>query len=92
IHYAYDADLSPPFEKIRESPLRFTWGYKNPEYYAADNKASKGSVTIVVILDKPDRLITEHIKQKIKGYRKIKVFENSTDIFRYSPFVTVYQP
>jgi hypothetical protein len=92
IYYYYDASFLPPFERIRESPLRFTWEYKNPEYYIANNKGSKGNVAVVVITNKIDELLPNHIEQKIKGYKKIRVFKTSTGVFRYRPIVIIYQP
>ncbi len=92
IYYYYDASFSPPFERIRESPLRFTWEYKNPEYYIANNKGPKGNVVVVVITNKIDELLPNHIEQKIKGYKKTRVFKTSTGVFRYRPIVMIYQP
>ena len=91
IHYQYTNGFMPSFDEIKESSLRFTWEYKNPEYYAAKNEDSKENTAIAVISNGPVRALPKHIEKKVKGYKQVKVFENSTGLFRYSPFVKVYQ-
>ena len=91
ILYRQDKDFSLPFEKIEKSPLRFTWEYKNPAYYIKDDKDS-GKDAIVIISNRTNKLLPNRIKRKIKGYKKTRVFNTSTGIFRYSPVVTIYMP
>jgi len=47
IRYLYDDKDVPPLEEIKESPLRFTWEYENPEYYKNSVHDSKKNKTIV---------------------------------------------
>ncbi len=79
-------------EKIQKSPLRFTWEYKNPEYYTANNKVSKWNITVVVISGGPEEILPNYVEQKIKGYRMSKVFKTSDKLFQYRTIVKVYQP
>ena len=92
VHYQYDLVFKPSFEEIKESSLRFTWEYRNPEYYAVRDNDLKDKKAVVVISNGPLKALPEHIEQKVKGYKNVKAFENSTGLFRYSPFVQVYQP
>ena len=91
IAYHHDPDLTLPFEKIEKSPLRFTWEYKNPEYYLPDQSIKDGNSAVVVISNRPLRDVPDDILEKIKGYKAARVFSTSTGIFRYSPVVSVYQ-
>ncbi|HDN94612.1 MAG TPA: glycosyltransferase family 39 protein [Nitrospirae bacterium] len=91
IAYHHDPDLTLPFEKIEKSPLRFTWEYKNPEYYSPDQSVKDGNSAVVVISNRPLRDVPDDISEKIKGYKAARVFSTSTGIFRYSPVVSVYQ-
>jgi hypothetical protein len=89
IYYTYN--LRPPaFEKIEKSPLRFTWEYRNPEYYKTDGKGFEKAPVVVVITNGENRLLPGYVRQKIKDYKRIKVFNSYTGIFRYSPVVSVY--
>ena len=91
ISYHYDDKVVPPLEAIEKSPLRFTWEYRNPDYYKKyvnDN----GKNTAVVVISNGDDALPEYITEKITGLEQINIFNTSTGIFRYNPVVTVYQP
>ena len=90
ILYRHDTKYSLPFEKIEKSPLRFTWEYKNPEYYMKEKKGLLKYPAIVVISNRGEKILPERIKDNVRGYERIKTFETTTDLFRYSPVVTIY--
>jgi len=99
IYYSPDVAYAPPFEEIKESPLRFTWEYKNPEYYEhrhLKNRSAAGSYeqnhAIVIISNGNIRALPDHIAGEIDGHRKSRVFDTSEGIFGYDPVVTVYLP
>lgn len=92
VFYQYDSESLPPFEKIEKSPLRFTWAYKNPEYYSIDNKGSQERAVVVIKSKEHHRPLPNHIEQKLKGYKKTKVFKTSTGNFRYKTEVTIFLP
>jgi len=89
ITYDYSNVSNPLREKIEESALRFTWEYKNPEYY--NNKKSKEDSAVVVISDDANDPLPDDIKQQIAGYRLSKVFDKFEGIFLYRTIVRVYQ-
>lgn len=91
IYYHYDVGFLPPFEKIRESPLRFTWEYKNPEYYSTNRNKVAGNTAIVVISSELGQTIPDYITQRTKGFHMSKIFKDSTGVFRYVTIVSVYQ-
>ncbi|MBI4655002.1 MAG: glycosyltransferase family 39 protein [Nitrospirae bacterium] len=88
IIYHYDKDFSPPPKDFEKSPLRFTWEYKNPEYYTGSIDGS--GKAIVVIYSDLEATLPPYILQKIEGYRYSDIFKISEDVFQYKTFVTVY--
>ena len=82
-----DNSFSPPQEKINTSSLRFTWEYKNPQYYMPKGN----STTVVVISNALEEILPGHIKQKIEGYHLSRVFKTHEGIFRSKIFVRVYR-
>jgi hypothetical protein len=77
-------------EKILTSPLRFSWTYKNPDFYTAAD-ACQGGGPVVVIIPEYDQSIPGDILTRISGYEKKAEFGVTTEIFRYSPRVIIYQ-
>lgn len=95
ILYHHDTAYSLPFEEIKESPLRFTWEYKNPQYYHNENyipSPQPEPAPIVIISNGSVRALPDHIAEKLKGYKKTRVFDTSEGIFGFSPVVTIYLP
>jgi hypothetical protein len=98
ISYYHDATYSPPFEEIRESPLRFTWEFRTPRYYYPPlKKGGRGgfydkSEAIVLISNGYVKTLPDYIEKELKGYSKNRVFDTSEGIFGFNPFVTVYLP
>ncbi len=92
IVYYHDADFAVLFEKIKESPLRFTWEYSNPEYYQGDYCSVTDNSAVAVIANMNIKEFPDSIKKKIAGYKLAKVFEVSTGRFHYSPAVRIYLP
>lgn len=83
---------SPPQEKIKTSPLKFTWEYENPEYYEAAKDRAEASHAVVVISDSMNPSLESDIKEYLNGYRLSKVFNTSEGIFKYQTVVSVYEP
>ena len=91
IIYNYNREsFLQPKETIEKSSLRFTWEYKNPVYYNADNYGDKDSA-VVVISENPQDVLPGDIRQRVEGYRLSAVFKTSEDIFSYRPCVRIYQ-
>lgn len=90
IYYDNEQQVSLPLEEIKTSSLRFTWTYKNPEYYTADDADTARLSAAAVISNGPIDRLPDRLREKLKGYRQDKVFKRSTGIFMYSPVVTIY--
>ena len=91
ILYNYDPGFLPPFQRIKESPLRFTWEFQSPEYYTTDRKLFKEHRALVILSNGPVSQLPEDIEKKMEGYTKTRTFESTTSIFRYSPVVMIYE-
>lgn len=92
IFYQYNHNF-PSREKIKESPLRFTWGYKNPEYYVYSNSNSNLDEKFypVIVIISGDGVLPDQVRERLKGYQKTRVFDRSTGIFRYQTIIEVFQ-
>lgn len=87
----YKYTKSPLMKWVRESSLRFTWEYKNPEYYGMAGKESGEADAVVVISNRADQPLPDYVRQRLEGYRISKVFRTVTGVFRYRTIVTVYE-
>ncbi|OGP66218.1 MAG: hypothetical protein A3K22_05415 [Deltaproteobacteria bacterium RBG_16_42_7] len=89
IFYFYDEWVLPPSNKYKESPLRFTWEYKNPAYYSLVNNLNKKNQALVFISSDPGK-IPLYYEKRIKGFLMKKVFNVSEGVFNYKTFITIY--
>src|SRR5208283_4193129 len=87
IHYTYKLQYVPPSEEMAVSPLRFTWIYKNPEFY--EGHFAPGGPVAVISGDPPGRL-PETVSEKLRTLEHSKSFILADDIFTHQTFVTVY--
>ncbi len=98
-HNAGQRDLDS--REIRMSPLRFTWEYKNPRYYAQScssfrqknaepviNGRQVGAV--VIITDRLDEGVPDHQGKITMKYHKMKVFDQDENEFTFKTFVKIY--
>lgn len=87
IHYTpppLPADLG---ERKTVSPLRFTWEYRNPPYYA---RPQRNGAAVAVIAGEADAPLPEHILGKIRGMRNSRSFALPDDIFLHKTYLTIY--
>ncbi|HYA32284.1 MAG TPA: hypothetical protein VED67_05940, partial [Thermodesulfovibrionales bacterium] len=89
IVYRYDPAF-PEEEEAKNSPLRFTWEYKNPSYYSGGYREE--NIPVAVISGGPYETLPEDIGERIKGYRLSREFDVYEGIFAYRSMVTVYEP
>ncbi len=104
IHYVYCRGgylkYMPPPEKIAVSPLRFTWKYKNPDYYSGaprrdfdlpgHSSGPSSGAAVTVIAGEPVSTLPEEVARAVKKYKNSKSFCISDDIFDHQTLVTVY--
>jgi hypothetical protein len=86
-----DGAPSPPARRtIATSPLRFTWEFDTPSYYAP-GRSSPGDA-VAVIASHADQPLPERIAARIAGMRLSGAFAVSDGVFRFKTFVRVYRP
>ena len=81
--YEFNTHLDPG--EIAGSPLRFTWQYANPPYYAQDKGMAAELLVLITPGPAPRRILEE------RGYGLLRRFDVSADLYRYRPFVEVYK-
>lgn len=90
IVYDYDVDITAvPVKDREESPLRFTWGYRNPPYY--HGKYSKADTAFVVISNNSEAALPEHIMQDMADCRLSKKFDAYERIFLFRTSVMIFR-
>ncbi len=80
----------PPRVRIAESPLRFTWEYRNPRYYA--DAGAGGASAVAVITDDLARPLPEEVTARLRGYELARTFVADEGVFRNKTLVAVYRP
>ncbi|MBI5410179.1 MAG: glycosyltransferase family 39 protein [Nitrospirae bacterium] len=88
IYYHHDPGFSLPFENIKESPLRFTWEYKNPAYY--EKRLPDKNSPVIVISNGSLENLPDFLRDKTRELKKIRVFDVTNEIFSFNPVVTIY--
>jgi 4-amino-4-deoxy-L-arabinose transferase-like glycosyltransferase len=87
--YAYQVPLRSSLKRLEESPLRFTWEYRNPAYYAGD--PAGGDAAVVVISGAVGQPLPESMERRLRGYRLDRVFAADEGVFRFKTMVAVYR-
>jgi len=90
--YRYDEDLIQRPGSIEKSSLRFTWEYRNPEYFLAHTDTSKRRIPIAIIFSDPGQIIPARIAERIAGYRLVKDLSTLDRVFKHQTIIRVYQP
>ena len=78
------------YRKAQNASLRFTWELRQPNYYR-DKKYAALQLPVVVISSEPISSMPGQLKKKYPSSRVIKKFTNSSRVFRYQTFVTVFE-
>jgi hypothetical protein len=77
-------------EKAKSSPLRFTWEYPMPEYYMFEDGREKQTDGLVIVADVPDFSQDPDLLKKIAAFSQSKTFQQTSGVFQYQTYVTVY--
>jgi hypothetical protein len=89
ISYQYPREAFIHTRETFESSLRFTWEYKNPEYYM-EKRAGSEVNAIVVISSGLAHDLPGYIQQKIDVFKDSIIFRQSDHFYQYQPFVSIY--
>ena len=79
----------PPPPGVAQSPLRFTWEMKLPDFYQPPPEPPLPEV-LVIIKGSSGALIPPEITVKLRGYRELGRFTNDSGIFQHHPLVLIY--
>jgi len=87
--YAYEEPTPEAALAARESPLRFTWEYRNPRYYAGARAG--GRAAVVVISDDLDAPLPPDLEARLAGLRLARSFAADEGVFEHRTLVRVYR-
>ncbi|MFV1997837.1 MAG: ArnT family glycosyltransferase [Acidiferrobacterales bacterium] len=90
--YRYDKKLVPRPESVEKSSLRFTWEYRNPEYFFPDTGIQENSIPVAIIFSGRNQTIPARVAKRIAGHRLAKELVIMDRVFRYQTIIRVYQP
>ena len=102
--YQYHKNRIPRPASVEKSSLRFTWEYRNPEffseYFFGDADTSPGTlkkrIPMVIIFGDTrqinSQLMPAQITKRIAGYRLTKELTIFDKVFKYQTMIRVYQP
>ncbi len=85
----YSYRPTPLTARTEESPLRFTWEYRNPRYYAA--AGAGGTSAAVVVSDDLARPLPDEVAGRLRGYRLARTFTADEGVFRNKTLVAIYR-
>ncbi len=88
IRYCYRPQTLP--DDVDKSSLRFTWLYRNPDYYTGSSD-SNCNMPLVVLSEAPAAGSLQGSVANLKSRRLVKEFTASENIFQYSVGVRIYQ-
>lgn len=76
--------------RAQSASLRFTWELTQPAYYR-DKKYAGLQLPVVVISSEPISNMPEQLIKKYPSSKAIKKFTNSSRVFRFQTYVTVFE-
>ena len=82
---------APPVADVNSSPLRFTWEYRNPSYYAVKDKPRDDEMATVVISGEGEEHLPYALGQRLKNYHLVRRFNVDEGVFEHKTFVSVYR-
>lgn len=83
----------PPARSLIEtSPLRFTWEFDIPPYFAPGPESPRDHTALVVIASRGGQPLPPRIARRLAGYRLSKEFAVLDGVFRFKTVVGVYLP
>jgi len=88
VRYRYRGSAYPLPEDLDTSPLRFTWTYRNPPYYAGYGKAEKAGVA--VITDSTERDLDHLLHDETERFTQKRIFAVRDDVYQHQTLITVY--
>ena len=88
--YAYVPPSPEALAAVRTSPLRFTWEYRNPAYYAEARPGPDAAVALVT--DDLEAPLPPDVARRIAPLRLAATFARDEGVFEWRTLVRVYVP
>lgn len=86
-----DGTLPPPsWPAIATSPLRFTWAFRIPSFYALGDGAPNDAV--LVLASRPGQEPPAAVAGRLSAMSSQESFEKSDKLFKFKSFVYLYAP
>jgi 4-amino-4-deoxy-L-arabinose transferase-like glycosyltransferase len=83
---------APPGGDMQSSPLRFTWEYRNPSYYALQDRPHDHEIAAVMLSGEGGGDLPHALVQKLEGdYYEVMRFNADEGVFQHKTFVNVYR-
>ena len=92
IVYRGDGEPPPARSLIETSPLRFTWEFDIPPYFAPGSQSQHDHSALVVIASRGGQPLPTLIARRLADYRLSKEFAVTNGIFRFKTIIGVYLP
>lgn len=89
VSYAYQGAPPEARERAAASRLRFTWEYRNPDYYRAG--VAGGDAAVALVADDLDGPLPPRVQDRLRGLRLARAFAVDDGVFRNRPLVAVYR-
>jgi 4-amino-4-deoxy-L-arabinose transferase-like glycosyltransferase len=90
LRYTPLPEAPPSRDVIERSPLRFTWEFPAPAYYAGP-PAAHPFTTVIVLSGREHSALPGPLARKLEGYRLSASFLANEGIFQYSVSARAYQ-
>jgi hypothetical protein len=77
-------------EAAGQSPLKFTWQFRNPPYYRSPD-IGPGTDTVAIVSDSAKDPLPPYLQIRLAGFELVKSFDDYEGIFRLRSSVRVYE-
>lgn len=92
IVYRGNQEPPPARNLIETSPLRFTWEFQTPPYFAPGLESPGDDTVLVVIASRDGQPPPPRIARRLAGYHLSKEFAVADRVFRFKTIVGIYLP
>lgn len=89
--YAYEEPPPEVSRAVQTSPLRFTWEYRNPGYYAEGGPPPEERTAVVVVSDDLDAPLPADLERRLGSLDLARTFARDEGVFEHRTLVRVYR-
>ncbi len=90
IVYRYHPDWFPPPQDLATSSLRFSWEFRDPEYYRRSGQQENNILVIIGGETENIQSAPPAVRSRLQDFRLLKKFAAASDPFRYKTIAEVY--